>query len=84
MIARLTGRGVSGRLWIAAAVTLVGCYFVVGAYDAQLREVNTVGALLAAVDALILAAYFLIAERLVARYSSWALLCVGFGAGSLA
>lgn len=81
---RLRGRHVGLGLWLAGILTLVGCYFVVGAYDAQLRQVNAVGALLAAVDALILAAYFLLAERLVQRYSSWALLCAGFGTATLA
>lgn len=81
---RARGRHVGLGLWIAGALTLVGCYFVVGAYDAQLRQINAVGALLATVDAIILAAYFLLAERLVHRYSSWALLCAGFGAAALA
>jgi drug/metabolite transporter (DMT)-like permease len=81
---RLRGRHVGIGLWLAGVLTLVGSYFVVGAYDAQLRLVNAVGALLAAVDAVILAAYFLLAERLVSRYSSWALLCVGFGTAALA
>lgn len=81
---RIRGRHVGMPLWAAALLTLAGCYFVVGAYDAQLRQVNAVGALLAAVDAVILAAYFLLAERLVRRYSSWALLCAGFAAAALA
>jgi drug/metabolite transporter (DMT)-like permease len=81
---RARGRHVGIGLWLAGVLTLVGCYFVVGAYDAELRQVNAVGAVLATVDALILAAYFLLAERLVHRYSSWALLCAGFGAASLA
>ncbi len=81
---RLRGRHVGLGLWLAGVLTLVGCYFVVGAYDAQLREVNAVGALLASVDAVILAAYFLLTERLVRRYSSWALLCIGFGTAGLA
>ena len=81
---RLRGRHVGAVLWIAGGLTLVGCYFVVGAYDAQLRQVNTIGAVLAAVDAVILAAYFLLTERLVKRYSSWALLCVGFATAALA
>jgi len=81
---RARGRHVGLGLWIAGVLTLVGCYFVVGAYDAQLRQVNAVGALLATVDAIILAAYFLLAERLVHRYSSWALLCAGFGTAALA
>ena len=81
---RLRGRRVGLGLWLAGGLTIVGCYFVVGAYDAQLRQVNAVGALLASVDAVILASYFLLTERLVARYSSWALLCVGFGTAALA
>ena len=81
---RARGRHVGLGLWSAGGLTLLGCYFVVGAYDAQLRQINAVGALLATVDAIILAAYFLLAERLVHRYSSWALLCAGFGFASLA
>ncbi|MDQ6858237.1 MAG: EamA family transporter [Chloroflexota bacterium] len=81
---RLRGRRVGTGLWIAGALTVVGCYFVVGAYDAQLLQINTTGALLAAIDAVILAAYFLLTERLVTRYSSWALLCAGFGTAALA
>jgi drug/metabolite transporter (DMT)-like permease len=81
---RARGRHVGVGLWLAGVLTLVGCYFVVGAYDAQLRQVNSIGALLATVDAIILAGYFLLAERLVHRYSSWALLCAGFGTASVA
>ena len=81
---RLRGRQVGLGLWTAGVLTIVGCYFVVGAYDAQLRQVNGDGALLAALDAVILAGYFLLAERLVQRYSSWALLCAGFGTASVA
>jgi drug/metabolite transporter (DMT)-like permease len=81
---RLRGRHVGFVLWVAGILTIVGCYFVVGAYDAQLRQVNAIGALLAMLDAVILAAYFLLAERLVHRYSSWTLLCAGFGTASLA
>ena len=81
---RALGRRVGLGLWIAGVLTIIGCYFVVGAYDAQLRQVNTVGALFATLDAVILAAYFLLAERLVHRYSSWALLCAGFGTAAAA
>ena len=81
---RLRGRRVGIVLWLAGGLTLVGCYFVVGAYDAQLRQVNALGAALATLDAIILASYFLLTEKLVTRFSSWALLCVGFGAAALA
>lgn len=81
---RVRGRHVGLPLWTAGLLTLAGCYFVVGAYDAELRQLNAVGALLAMADAVILAAYFLLAERLVRRYSSWALLCAAFATASLA
>ncbi|MDE3194337.1 MAG: EamA family transporter [Chloroflexota bacterium] len=77
VIARALGRHVGGRLWIAAAITLVGCYFVVGAYDASLREVNALGTAWALVAMLTFAAYFLIAERVVRRYTPWTLLFWG-------
>ena len=81
---RLRGRKVGGRLWSAAALTIVGCFFVVGAYDASLRSLNAFGAGIAAADAFIFAVYFLIAERLATRYSAWTLLLWGFGAALLA
>jgi len=80
----LRGRRVGGRLWSAALLTIIGCFFVVGAYDASLRSLNAFGAALAGADAFIFAAYFLIAERLAARYSTWTLLLWGFGAAALA
>ena len=84
VIARLTGRGVSGRLWIAAAVALVGCYFVVGAYDASLRDLNAPGAVVAVIAMLTFAAYLLMAERILRRYSPWGLLLYGLGFATLA
>lgn len=81
---RLRGRAVGLGLWLAGGLTLAGCYLVVGAYDAQLRQVNAVGALLATLDAVILAGYFLLAERLVIRHTSWALLSAGFTSAALA
>ena len=81
---RLRGRKVGGRLWSAALLTIVGCFFVVGAYDASLRSLNAFGAAIAAADAVIFAVYFLVAERLAARYSTWTLLLWGFGAALLA
>lgn len=81
---RARGRRVGTRLWLAAVLTLAGCYFVVGAYDSELRELNALGAAIAALDAVIFAVYFLVAERLVVRYSTWALLTWGFGAALLA
>jgi len=77
--ARLQGRVVGGRLWIAAAVAIVGCFFAAGAYDAALRELNAVGLALAALDAFLFALYFGLAERLGTRYATSTLLVWGFG-----
>ena len=77
--ARLRGRTVGGRLWIAAALAIVGCFFAAGAYDAGLRELNGLGLALAAADAFFFALYFALAERLGTRYTTPALLVWGFG-----
>ena len=77
--ARLRGRTVGGRLWIAAALAIVGCFFAAGAYDAGLRELNGLGLALAAADAFFFALYFALAERLGTRYTTPTLLLWGFG-----
>ncbi|TMC79253.1 MAG: hypothetical protein E6J09_02405 [Chloroflexi bacterium] len=77
--ARLRGRTVGGRLWIAAALAVVGCFFAAGAYDAGLRQLNGLGLALAAADAFFFALYFALAERLGTRYTTPALLVWGFG-----
>ena len=81
---RLRGRTVGGRLWIAGALTLTGSWFVVGAYDAALRELNALGAAIAFLDAVLLAVYLVTAERLVRRSSAWTVLLWGFGFATLA
>ncbi len=81
---RLRGRRVGGRLWLAGALTLAGCWFVVGAYDAGLRELNALGATIAFFDAFLLALYFVLAERLTKRASPWTVLLWGFGFALLA
>lgn len=78
------GRRVGGRLWAAAALTVVGCYFAVGAYDADLLRVNLEGALIALLSAAIFAFYLLVAERIVRAYSAWTLLLYGFLFGAVA
>ena len=84
VIARATGRGVGGRLWIAALGALVGCFFVVGAYDARLRDINAAGAAIAVIAMLVFASYLLMAERILRRYSPWTLLLYGLGFASVA
>lgn len=84
VIARVSGKRVGSRLWIAGAVTLVGCYFVVGAYDASLRELNAAGAVWSVIAMLTFAAYFLMAERILRSYTPWSLLLWGLGFATIA
>jgi drug/metabolite transporter (DMT)-like permease len=77
--ARLRGRAVGGRLWVAAALAIFGCFFAAGAYDARLRELNAVGLALAAIDAFLFAFYFALGERLGRTYGTPTLLVWGFG-----
>jgi drug/metabolite transporter (DMT)-like permease len=79
LYARLRGKKVGPRLWVAAVLTLVGCYFVVGAYDASLFALNAAGLGFAVMSALIFALYFALAERILRRYTVWTLLVYGFG-----
>ncbi len=82
--ARLRGRKVGRALWYAGVLSLAGCFFASGAYDATLRAVNTDGILLAAFDALLFTSYFVLGERLAASYSAWTLAVYGFGFALLA
>lgn len=84
VIASLTGRSVGGRLWIAAVLTLIGCFFVVGAYDAHLRDVNAEGALVSVIAMFTFAAYLLMAERLLRGMTPWTLLVYGLLFATLA
>lgn len=79
LYARLTGKRVDARLWLAAVLTIAGCALVVGLYDESLRAVNTVGALLAILSAVIFAVYFTLAERVLAIYRPWTALVYGLG-----
>ncbi len=82
--AKMTGRPVGARLWLAAAVAVAGCYLVVGAYDSSLLALNGPGLLLAVASAVLFAAYLFTAERILARYTIWTLLVYGFGFALLA
>lgn len=82
--ARLRGRQVGSRLWLAAGLALIGCFFAAGAYDAALFQLNTVGVALSVLSALIFALYFSLAERILKRYETPTLLIYGFGFALLA
>lgn len=79
LYARLAGRRVDGRLWVAAFLTIAGCALVVGLYDESLRAVNAVGALLALLAAVIFAVYFILAEGVLSRHRPWTALLYGLG-----
>ncbi len=81
---RVRGRRVGPALWYAGTLSLVGCFFASGAYDAGLRAVNTDGVLIAALDAVRFTSYFVLGERLAARYSAWTMAVYGFGFALLA
>jgi len=82
--ARLRGKKVGRALWYAGVLSLAGCFFASGAYDAGLRAVNTDGVLIAALDALLFTSYFVLGERLASRYSAWTMAVYGFGFALLA
>jgi len=82
--ARLRGRKVGPALWYAGILSLAGCFFASGAYDAGLRAVNSDGVLIAALDAFLFTSYFVLGERLAARYSAWTMAVYGFGFALLA
>jgi len=82
--ARLRGKKVGRALWYAGILSLAGCFFASGAYDAGLRAVNTDGVLIAALDALLFTSYFVLGERLASRYSAWTMAVYGFGFALLA
>jgi drug/metabolite transporter (DMT)-like permease len=84
LYARLRGRKVGRALWYAGILSLLGCFFASGAYDAGLRAVNTDGVLIAALDSLLFTSYFVIGERIASRYSAWTLAVYGFGFALLA
>jgi drug/metabolite transporter (DMT)-like permease len=81
---RLRGRKVGPALWYAGILSLAGCFFASGAYDAALRAVNADGVLIAALDALLFTSYFVLGERLASRYSAWTMAVYGFGFALLA
>jgi drug/metabolite transporter (DMT)-like permease len=84
VLARATGRDVGSRLWVAAAIALTGCFFVVGAYDARLRDLNAVGAVVSVIAMLTFTAYLVMAERLLKRMTPWTLLLYGLGFATVA
>lgn len=67
------------------ACALLGAYLVVGAYDLSVSELDRAGVVAGLASGACFAAYSLLGERGMHRYSPWTVLCYGlvFAAGSL-
>ena len=63
---------------LSLALSLAGCYLVVGGYNLHLLKMNRVGIFCGLASALCFAAYTLIGERLMQRYSPWTVLFYAF------
>lgn len=63
---------------LSLALSLSGCYLVVGGYNLHLLKMNRVGILCGLSAALCFAAYTLVGERLMQRYSPWTVLFYAF------
>ena len=59
---------------LALLLSLVGCYLVVGGYNLQLLQLNHAGILWGLASAVCYAAYALLGERAMHRYSPWTVL----------
>jgi drug/metabolite transporter (DMT)-like permease len=59
---------------LALCLSLVGCYLVVGGYNLHLLQLNRVGILWGLASAVCYAAYALLGERAMHRYSPWTVL----------
>jgi drug/metabolite transporter (DMT)-like permease len=61
----------TGSKLIALILAFAGCYLVVGAYNLQLLKMNELGVLGGLASALTFAAYALLGERAMHKYSPW-------------
>ncbi|MDQ3935127.1 MAG: EamA family transporter [Actinomycetota bacterium] len=75
-------RQIASGLWGAVALSVVGCFFVVRAYDAGALDPVGVGAAFA--SALTFAGYMVLSERAGRHHSPFTTLAWGFGFASLA
>lgn len=63
---------------VAVALSLLGCYLVVGGYSLELLKMNRVGTLAGLVSAVLFAAYSLLGERGMHRYPPWTVVFYAF------
>ncbi len=74
-------RSLPGSLWSAAALSVIGCFFVVGAYHPG--DLNGVGIAMAFGSTVTFAIYLFASEKLGQRYRPGTTLAWGFGLSSL-
>ena len=74
-------RSLPGSLWTVAALSVIGCFFVVGAY--QPGALNAVGIAAALGSMVTFAIYLFAAEKLGQRYAPATTLAWGFGLSSV-
>jgi drug/metabolite transporter (DMT)-like permease len=67
----------------AVALSLLGCYLVVGGYSLELLKMNRVGTLTGLVSAVLFAAYSLLGERGMHRYPPWTVVFYAFALASV-
>lgn len=76
------GRRIAGGLWGAVALSVAGCFFVVGAYDAG--GLDALGVVAAFCSALTFAGYMVGSERAGRHHTPFTTLAYGFGFATLA
>jgi DME family drug/metabolite transporter len=68
---------------IAAAVSLVGCFLAVGAYDASVLRISTAGLVSGTASAFVFAFMVIYPRHIMQRYSLWTFTTYALGAASL-
>lgn len=71
------GRRIASGLWYAVALSVIGCFFVVRAYDAG--SLDGLGVVVAGASAFTFAGYMVLSERAGMRHSPFTTLTWGFG-----
>ena len=65
------GKKIDVKTILSVGLALIGCYLVIGAYEAEWEDLNWVGILGAFSSAIVFAFYTLYSERGLAKYDAW-------------
>lgn len=77
------GRRLSLVLAIALASAVIGCYLMVGGFGLDIASMDRAGVISGLVSALAFAAYSLLSEQAMSRYSPWTLVCYALVLGAV-